>query len=77
MHKRINLCGSDETDLNKKENYGILRIIAMNIVSYAGLLQVFLFMAAVFHMMWLFAALYCFINAAILVLTMYKLLRTG
>lgn len=75
MHKRINLCGSAETDLNQKEHYGILRIVAMNIVSYAGLLQVFLFLAAVFHTMWLFTVLYCVINAIILVLTMYTLLR--
>lgn len=75
MHKRISLFGTSGDDWNRKENYGLLKIIALNIISYAGFLQVFLLFAAIFGYMWCFTASYFVLNIGILILTMFRLLR--
>lgn len=76
MHKRITSIGTDEksSSLKNKNNYSILKIIALNLISVSGLIQVFMLISIIFKIMDLFTIVYFIINMLICLISVSKLL---
>lgn len=77
MHKKKSSAGNTEVikSLSDKKSFGLTNIIAMNFVSPAGFMQLFLLLAIIFHLLNLFIFGYAIINIAVMSLSLYKLLR--
>ena len=77
MHKKKSSAGNSEVvkSLSDKKTFGLSNIIAMNFVSPAGFMQVFLLISIVFHLLNIFIRGYAFINLAVMILSLRKLLR--
>ena len=79
MHKRITSMGEDEETrgVKTKSKYGILKIIALNLTSISGFVQVFMLIAIIFNLMEMFTITYFIINLVICIVTLIKLLKIG
>lgn len=74
MHKKHNTM-HHESQLNKKESFGIKQIIAMNVISVSGFMQVIFLFCIFFHLLNIFTILYFVVNTAIMILSLRTLLR--
>ena len=77
MHKRISTMGKDEVSENVRErsSYNILKVIALNLISIAGFVQVLMLIAIIIRCMDLFTIAYFAINFVICIASTYKLLQ--
>lgn len=77
MHKRITSLGIDEntSQMKNKNSYGIIKIIGLNLISTAGIIQVIMLLAIVFKVMDLFTVFYFIINLCVCIGSLFKLLR--
>ena len=75
MHKKMVIFAEKINELNNKEKYSLIKIIALNITSISGFMQVFMMLAIVFLYAEVFVLVYFFIHFLILIVSMYKLLR--
>ena len=77
MHKKKSYGnGSDAVkELSDKKTFGLSQIVAMNLVSPSGFMQVILLGCILFHTTNLFIGFYFVINLGIMSLSLYKLLR--
>lgn len=75
MNKKIAMIGSQPDDLNKKENYGTVRIIALNLTSIAGFIQVIMLLALLYCLADFFTISYFIINLLIMIVSLIKLLK--
>lgn len=75
MNKKIAMIGSKSDDLNKKENYGIARIIALNLTSISGFIQVIMLISLLYSLTDYFTIAYFIINLAIMIVSLIKLLK--
>lgn len=77
MHKRISSLGQDESSnsMKDKNSYGFLKIVCLNLVSTAGLIQVIMLLCIVFKIMDIFTLVYFIINLLICIGSLKKLLE--
>lgn len=77
MHKRMTSIGNDEKteSVKDKSQYGIIKILALNLISISGFIQVLMFLAVIFKMMDIFTICYFIINLLICVVSVTKLLK--
>ena len=77
MHKYINSVGTDTASesVKDKKTFSPLKILALNLTSITGLPQVFLFIAILTSTLDYLTVVYFFINVAIMVASLYSLLK--
>lgn len=77
MHKRMTSIGNDEKteSVKDKSQYGIVKILALNLISISGFIQVLMLLAVIFKMMDIFTICYFIINLLICVVSVTKLLK--
>ena len=77
MHKRMTSIGNDEKteSVKDKSQYGIIKILALNLISISGFIQVLMLLAVIFKMMDIFTICYFIINLLICVVSVTKLLK--
>jgi hypothetical protein len=77
MHKKKSYGISSEAVrvLSDKKTFGISQIIAMNLVSPSGFMQVILLLCILLHITNLYIGFYFILNFGIMCLSLYKLLR--
>jgi phosphatidylglycerophosphate synthase len=77
MHKALNTI-DDAKNLSKVKNkseYGIVKIIALNITSIAGFVLLFMLIAILTNMLDLFTVIYFFINMMFMIASLYSIFR--
>lgn len=80
MHKATNELhggGTNESSLADKKNFGILKTIALNLTSIAGLVQVLLLFAIIMNQTVLFTFFYMFLNVVVMIVSLIKILGAG
>lgn len=77
MHKYINSVGEDNSSggIKDKKAFSPLKILALNIISITGLPQVFIFIAILTATLDYLTIIYCFINTAVMLASLYSLLN--
>ena len=77
MHKRMTSIGNDEKteSVKDKSQYGIIKILALNLISISGFIQILMLLAVIFKMMDIFTICYFIINLLICVVSVTKLLK--
>lgn len=77
MHKKksSNIDDTGVKALSDKQNFGLKNIIAMNFISPSGFMQVIFLICIVCHFLNIFVVFYFFVNSAIMLLSLYKLLK--
>ena len=77
MHKRMTSIGEDRNteDFKDKSKYSFIRIIGLNLISVAGMIQVFMLLSIIFKVMDLFTIFYFIINTIICFGSLSKLLK--
>lgn len=76
MHKKMLLYGEEAGEgLNDKNTYSLPKIIALNVISTAGLLQVFMLICIYTNCIRLFVFIYCVIQVAVTIWTLKRMLR--
>lgn len=77
MHKKKSYGNSSDAvkELSDKKSFGLSQIVAMNIVSPSGFMQVILLVCIILHITNLFIGLYFIVNLGIMAMSLYKLLR--
>lgn len=77
MHKKKSYGNSSEAvkELSDKKSFGLTQIIAMNLVSPSGFMQVVLLLCILLHITNLFVVFYFIVNLEIMSISLYKLLK--
>lgn len=76
MHRKLARKPDDNaTNLKDKESYGILKMIALNLCDPAGLQEVFIFLAIIFHKNTEFTICYCVLNIIVMIYSIYSMLE--
>lgn len=76
MHKKMVLFSVESVDgLNRKEEYGLFRIFALNVTSVSGFMQILMLLAIIFHLADVFTFVYFMIHLLICVISFVKLLH--
>lgn len=77
MHKKksSNINDNGVKTLSDKQNFGLKNIIAMNFISPSGFMQVIFLICIACHFLNIFVVFYFFVNSAIMVLSLYNLLK--
>lgn len=77
MHKKKNYGNRSAAvnALSDKKSFGLSQIVAMNIISPSGFIQVIILICILSHSMNLFVMAYFIINFEIMVISLYKLLK--
>lgn len=78
MHKTISTLGtSKKTDSVKdKSNFSLLKVIALNLTSATGFMQVFMLLSIFFDMFDLFTIAYLVMNGGVMLLSLWSILKT-
>ena len=78
MHKAINTVGNEKSlvGVKDKTEYGVLKIIALNLTSAAGFVQVFMLAAIIMHSLDLFTLGYFVVNLIICIVSLHSILTT-
>lgn len=76
MHKMMSINpNSKEKSINDKANFSLKEIIVMNLISASGFFQVIFLLCIIFHLLNIFTYFYCFVNFAIMLISLRKLLK--
>lgn len=75
MHKRMSLYGESSSEFNTKKDYDFFKVIALNITSTSGFLQVFMLIAILTYHADVFCYMYFIINTFVMLISCHKLLR--
>lgn len=76
MHKKQNTYKMDKSDsISNKSQYGLKQIIALNLISASGFLQVILLFATITHTLNIFVTIYCIVNFCIMLISLHSLLK--
>ncbi|HDL5700406.1 TPA: CDP-alcohol phosphatidyltransferase family protein [Mannheimia haemolytica] len=77
MHKYINTVGKDEASegIKDKKSFSPLKILALNLTSITGFLQVFFLIAILIDVLDYLTIIYFFINVTIMFASLYSLLK--
>lgn len=76
MHKTNTELGvSQKNELADKKNFGFVKIVALNLTSISGLVEVLLLLAIIFGQMVIFNWIYFVINLVVMLASLIKVLR--
>ncbi len=77
MHKKKSSNFTDDgiKKLSDKQNFGLKNIIAMNFISPSGFMQIIFLICIMYHLLNLFIIFYFLVNLAIMLLSLYQLLK--
>lgn len=77
MHKKKSSNANAEAvkTLSDKEHFGLKNIIAMNLISPSGFMQVIFLVCILFHWLNIFISFYAIVNFGIMFLSLYSLLK--
>ena len=77
MHKKKSYGNSSDAvkALSDKKTFGLSQIVAMNLVSPSGFMQVILLICILLHITNIFIGLYFIVNLGIMSISLYKLLK--
>lgn len=77
MHKKKSYGNSSDAvkELSDKKSFGLSQIVAMNLVSPSGFMQVILLVCILLHITNLFIGFYFIVNLGIMAMSLYKLLK--
>lgn len=77
MHKKKSYGESSDAvkNLSDKKSFGFTQIVAMNLVSPSGFMQVIFLVCILFHFTNIFIAFYFVVNLGIMVISLHKLLH--
>jgi phosphatidylglycerophosphate synthase len=77
MHKKKSYGTSSDAvkSLSDKRSFGLTQIVAMNLISPSGFMQVILLICILCHLMSLFVTIYAIVNFGIMTISLYKLLK--
>lgn len=77
MHKKKSSCANDEAiiALSDKEHFGLKKIIAMNIISPSGFMQIIFLICILSHMLNFFILVYAVLNFGIMFVSLRNLLK--
>lgn len=79
MHKAINTVGSNDKEqvssISKKSEYSFVKLVALNLTSIAGFVQVLMLVAIVFNLLDLFTIGYFLLNGAIMCASLRSILK--
>jgi phosphatidylglycerophosphate synthase len=76
MHKTNTELGAQQkNELADKKSFGLIKIIALNLTSITGFVEVLLLLAIIFNQMSIFNLLYFMINLVVMLASLFKILR--
>jgi hypothetical protein len=77
MHRQLATKASNEnaSSIKDKQHYGLVQKIALNICDPAGFQEHIMVIAIIFHLGTEFTLGYCFLNFAIMVFSIYKMIK--
>lgn len=77
LHKKksSNVDSESVKSISDKKNYSFSKIIAMNLVSPSGFMQIIFLACLIFHVLNFFVCFYFVVNLGIMLLSLYSLLR--
>ncbi len=76
MHKIISAVGNEKVhNVQNKSSYGVVKIIALNLTSIAGMIQVFMLISIVFELCGCFILVYFIINFMVMLVSLYSMLK--
>lgn len=77
MHKKKSAYGNtvDVDNLSNKSEYGLVKIVSLNIISISGFVQIILLISICWNLLSLFTIGYFAINSCIMIVSLFKLLR--
>lgn len=76
MHKAMTSIGSkDAGGMKDRTHYGVVKILALNITSVPGMVQILLLVCIFTHMLDLYTVAYFFINLAVMVISMRSIFK--
>jgi phosphatidylglycerophosphate synthase len=64
-----------KNNLNDRASYSVMEIIILNVISTAGILQVFLFLSIIFRIMDIFTIVYAIINFLIMLVSLIRIFK--
>lgn len=75
MHKAKNETNSNTAkEIADKSTYSLSKVVALNLTSISGMVQPLMLFSTLFHVVSAFNVIYCFINLAVMVISIYKIL---
>ncbi len=76
MHKAITTLGNQDSmkSVKDKSEYGFVKLVALNLTSIAGFVQVLMTIAVVFNIMKLFTISYFILNFMVMVVSLKSIL---
>jgi phosphatidylglycerophosphate synthase len=76
MHRALTLLKDSQVaaDLMKKSEYGLVKIIALNVMSPSGFVQIVMLLSIIFNAMDIFTLVYCFMNFLIMIVALKNIL---
>ena len=76
MHKAITTLGNQDSmkSVKDKSEYGFVKLVALNLTSIAGFVQVLMTIAVVFNIMNLFTISYFILNFMVMVVSLKSIL---
>lgn len=77
MHKKKSSASDSDSvrELSDKKRFGLKEILAMNIISPSGFMQVIFFICILYHFLNIFIVIYSFFNLIIMLVSLNKLLK--
>ena len=76
MHKIISTVGDAKVrSVQNKSSYGFIKIIALNLTSIAGIVQVLMLLAIIFELCGCFIFVYFIINFVVMLVSLYSMLK--
>lgn len=79
MHKVLSTVGRTESvdEVKDKSSFGFVKLVALNLISISGFVQVFMLIAVIFDLYDVFTLGYCLLNFLVMVVTLASVLKTG
>lgn len=76
MHKKDNIFKTTKGNkINDKANFSLKELLVMNLISVSGFLQVIFLIAIITHTLNIFTYAYCFLNFAIMFISLSRMLK--
>ena len=77
MHKTITTLKSEETvsGVKEKNKYGLVKLVALNLTSISGFVQILMLIAVVFDLVDLFTIVYFVLNLVVMLVSLRSIFK--
>jgi len=77
MHKTITTLKSEETvsGVKEKNKYGLVKLVALNLTSISGFVQILMLIAVVFDLLDLFTIVYFVLNLVVMLVSLRSIFK--